>query len=67
MAGRGQFKCTGPAGLLMASVIEYVENGGEHDTQPLSVTMPLTGHEIDASFYSRLRKQSDETSGTVMG
>ncbi len=51
----------------MASVIEYVENGGEHDTQPLSVTMPLTGHEIDASFYSRLRKQSDETSGTVMG
>lgn len=95
-----QFKCTGPAGYLMASIIEcdlqtsllwnavgraltpdllasasppvflsrrYVENGGDQDAQPLALTLPLTGHEIDTSFYSRLRKQSDETSGTVMG
>jgi sarcosine oxidase subunit beta len=62
-----QFKCTGPAGLLVSSIIDYVENGGEHDEEPLHVAMPITGHEIDASFYSRLRAQSHETSGTVMG
>ena len=89
-----QFKCTGPAGYLMASIIEcvrivlycelqwnarserlpfvflpcrYVENGGNQDAKPLALTLPLTGHDIDTSFYSRLRKQSDQTSGTVMG
>ena len=45
----------------------YVENGGDQDAEPLVLTLPLTGHDIDTSFYSRLRKQSDETSGTVMG
>ena len=48
-------------------VCRYVENGGDQDAEPIAVTMPLTGHEIDSSFYSRLRTQSDETSGTVMG
>eukprot|EP01043_Picozoa_sp_COSAG02_P066526 COSAG02_NODE_10385_length_1952_cov_1.862925_3_plen_63_part_00 len=53
-----------PSGFLNC---RYVENGGDQDAEPLTLTLPLTGHDIDSSFYSRLRKQSDQTSGTVMG
>ena len=53
--------------IWLALSCRYVENGGDQDADPLTLTLPLTGHEIDTSFYSRLRKQSDETSGTVMG
>jgi sarcosine oxidase subunit beta len=62
-----QFKCNGPAGQLMAALIEYCENGHDHDAQPLQHLLPLSGETIDTSFFSRLRTQSSETSGTVMG
>ena len=48
--------------------LDHCENSGaNHDVSPMQLELPLSGQTIDTSFFSRLRAQSDETSGTVMG
>jgi glycine/D-amino acid oxidase-like deaminating enzyme len=61
-----QFKNAPVVGQFLASIIVQTENGADHDTQPVIFTAPHTGHEIDLSAFSRLRKPSDN-SGTVLG
>ncbi len=62
-----QYKNAPIAGKMMAELIEYVENGGDHDTTPMQMTLPYTGHVIDTGFYSRLRKINEESSFSVLG
>ena len=62
-----QYKNAPIAGKLMAGLVEYCENGADHDTRPLRFKMPYTGVEIDAGFYSRKRPINTESSFSVLG
>ena len=62
-----QFKNAGVVSDLMGSLVEYVENGNDHDGQPLQLPLRYTGHRLDSALFSRLRGTSAETSGSVLG
>jgi sarcosine oxidase subunit beta len=62
-----QFKNAGPAGHLMAELIDRCEAGHDHDRDPIKVTGRYTGLELDAGFYSRLRQINQESSFSVLG
>ena len=62
-----QYKNAPIAGKLMAALIDYCENGGDHDTAPLRFELPYIGRAIDAGFYSRKRKINEESSFSVLG
>lgn len=61
-----QFKNAPVIGSLMHTVIDTVENGRDHDVDPVHYTCPHTGHVVDLGAFSRKRVLA-ETSGTVMG
>src|SRR4029078_3137662 len=50
-----QFKNAPVVGLMMSSRVNRVASGQDHDAEPVRVTLPRTGSEIDMSAYSRLR------------
>jgi len=60
------FKTAPVIGAVMAQLIDSCETGRDHDRDPLRVTLPRTGFELDVSFFSRLRG-AHVTSGTVLG
>lgn len=62
-----QFKNASGAGHLMAELIEAVEAGHDHDTDPLQVEMPYTGLVLDVGFYSRNRALNPDSTYTVLG
>lgn len=62
----GWFKAAPLIGLLMAHLIEGVENGRDHDQSPVKVKLPFSGNEIDLGFFSRNRTPH-KTSMTVIG
>jgi len=62
-----QYKNAPIAGKMMASLIDYCENGGDHDSNPLQFTLPYIKREIDVGFYSRKRKINEESSFSVLG
>ena len=62
-----QYKNAPIAGILMAELIEAVEGGHDHDADPLKLTLPYVGREIDAGFYSRKREVNEESSFSVLG
>ncbi len=62
-----QFKNAAGAGHLMATLIDAVEKGQNHDVDPVQVKMPYTGVVLNAGFYSRLRELNSKSSHTVMG
>lgn len=51
---------------LLAAIIEAVESGRDHDTNPVTCQFERTGLVADLGQYSRLRDVT-ATSGTVMG
>ena len=51
-----QFKNAPVVGHLMAELIDQVQNGHDHDADPVKVKSVYTGVELDAGFYSRLRE-----------
>ncbi|WP_055480173.1 NAD(P)/FAD-dependent oxidoreductase [Sphaerimonospora mesophila] len=61
-----QFKNAPIVGLIMHTLITACENGRDHDTDPVQLRLPYTGHVADLGHYSR-RREMNETSGTVMG
>ena len=61
-----QFKNAPVIGSLMHAIIDAVENGRDHDIDPVHYTCPRTGHVVDLGAFSRKRVLA-ETSGTVMG
>lgn len=62
-----QFKNAGPAGHLMAELIERCEAGHDHDAQPLTVTGRYTGLQFDLGAFSRRRAVNRNSSFTVSG
>ena len=61
-----QFKNAPGAGLVMAHLINQVENGADHDSNPVTYSCPKTKKEINLGTFSRKRARNT-TSGTVMG
>ena len=62
-----QYKNAPIAGKMMAALIDYVEGGADHDTQPLIFELPYIKHMIDVGFYSRRRPINKESSFSVLG
>jgi sarcosine oxidase subunit beta len=62
-----QFKNAGVVGHLMAEVIDAVEKGHDHDSDPVKVKSRYTGLELNAGFYSRLREINENSSFSVNG
>lgn len=62
-----QFKNAPLVGKLMATLIGEVENGHDHDTDPVTYKCRYTGHAIDLGSFSRRREVNPYSTGTVMG
>jgi len=62
-----QFKNAPVVGHAMAELIARVEQGHDHDTDPVSVTCRYTGTALDLGFYSRLREINRDSSYSVNG
>ena len=62
-----QYKNAPIAGKLMAALIGYCENGGDHDMNPVQFELPYIGRSVDAGFYSRKRKINKASSFSVLG
>ena len=50
----------------MAELIDAVEKGHDHDSDPLQVTARYTGVELDMGFYSRLREINETRASPSM-
>jgi sarcosine oxidase, subunit beta len=62
-----QFKNAPLVGLMMATLVTAVENGHDHDAEPVTYKCQRTGHSLDLGAFSRKREINAESSGTVMG
>lgn len=62
-----QFKNAPIAGQMMASLIEQVESGHDHDLNPVRYKGVYTGLEVDMGAFSRKRAINSDSSSTVMG
>ncbi|USX52820.1 FAD-binding oxidoreductase [Lentzea sp. HUAS12] len=62
-----QFKNAPVVGQVMAELIGRVENGADHDAEPVRFLAPRTGLEIDLGAFSRRRSTNAASTGTVMG
>ncbi|WP_406631258.1 NAD(P)/FAD-dependent oxidoreductase [Amycolatopsis sp. WGS_07] len=62
-----QFKNAPVVGRLLTTLIEHVENGADHDAEPVRFLAPHTGAKIDLGAFSRRRSPNTGSSGTVMG
>ncbi|MDN6748405.1 MAG: FAD-binding oxidoreductase [Brevibacterium sp.] len=61
-----QFKNAPMVGELMAGLIDAVENGHDHDDDPVQIPLECTGRTLNLGTFSRLRSPAG-TSGNVMG
>lgn len=62
-----QFKNAPVVGQLMATLITAVEDGHDHDAEPIRFTAPRTGNLLELAAYSRLRPVDDRGPTSVMG
>ncbi|MYS81140.1 NAD(P)/FAD-dependent oxidoreductase [Embleya scabrispora] len=62
-----QFKNAPLVGQLMATLIDRVESGADHDADPVRFVGRHTGETIDLGAFSRRRPVNTASSGTVMG
>ncbi|CAN5775901.1 FAD-binding oxidoreductase [soil metagenome] len=62
-----QFKNAGVAGHCMAELIEAVEGGHDHDTDPLKVSGRYTGVDLHLGSFSRNRAINPDSSFSVNG
>lgn len=62
-----QFKNAPIVGHCLAELIDAVEGGHDHDADPLTVTGPHTGLELDLGFYRRNRAINPDSSFSVNG
>jgi sarcosine oxidase, subunit beta len=62
-----QFKNAPMAGLMMATLITAVENGHDHDAEPVAYRCRRTGNVIDLGAFSRKRQINADSTGTVLG
>lgn len=62
-----QFKNASVAAYCMVELIKAVEDGHDHDRDPLRVAQRFTGLEIDLSAFSRNREINEASSFSVLG
>jgi len=62
-----QFKNAPIIGSIMDRVIDAVDNGHDHDNDPVHYTCPHTGHDLNLGSFSRKREINSDSTGTVMG
>ena len=62
-----QYKNAPVAGVMMSNLIESVEDGLDHDYQPLQLNLRYINRKINMGFYSRNRKVNQESSMSVLG
>jgi sarcosine oxidase, subunit beta len=62
-----QFKNAAPVGYMMTQIINAVENGHDHDAEPVQYPAIYTKLQINTGFYSRLREINQESSFSVSG
>jgi sarcosine oxidase, subunit beta len=62
-----QFKNAPLAGRFMAALIDAVENGHDHDADPVHYPGGYTGTTVSLGTFSRKRPVNTASSGTVMG
>ncbi len=62
-----QFKNAAIAGKMMAALVEWCENGGDHDAGPMRFRLPRIDRDIDTGFYSRRRPVNEQSSFSVLG
>jgi sarcosine oxidase, subunit beta len=62
-----QFKNAPLAGRFMANIIDAVENGHDHDADPVHYTGSYTDVVVNLGTFSRKRPVNTASSGTVMG
>lgn len=62
-----QYKNAGVAGACMAQLVEAVEGGHDHDSDPLVVAGRYTGLEINMGSFSRNREINPNSSFSVNG
>jgi sarcosine oxidase, subunit beta len=62
-----QFKNAPLAGRFIATLVDGVEAGRDHDAQPLHYRCEHTGSDINLGAFSRKRPVNTDSSGTVMG
>jgi len=62
-----QFKNAPVAGKLMAELIEQVEGGRDHDTDPVTMPLTFTRRTCDIGFFSRRRTLNPDSSYSVIG
>ncbi|HXV98603.1 MAG TPA: FAD-dependent oxidoreductase [Anaerolineae bacterium] len=62
-----EFKNAPPVGYMMSELIHRVENGQDHDQDPVKYKAVYTGLELNVGFYSRNREINPESSFSVNG
>ena len=62
-----QFKNAPVAGQIMAAIVDAVENGHDHDADPVRFHARHTGSVINLGVFSRKRAHNLASSGTVLG
>ncbi|ANY09380.1 NAD(P)/FAD-dependent oxidoreductase [Pseudonocardia sp. HH130630-07] len=62
-----QFKNAPVAGRFLAAIVTAVENGHDHDADPVGYRGEHTGLTVDLGAFSRRRELNPDSSGTVMG
>jgi sarcosine oxidase subunit beta len=62
-----QFKNAPVVGPLMGALIDVVEGGHDHDSDPVTYTCHHTGQEVGLGFFSRKRTPSRQTTDSVRG
>ena len=55
------------SGKSNLKLIEYCENGNDHDKKPLSINLKYIDKDINLKFYSRNRQINQESSMSVLG
>jgi sarcosine oxidase subunit beta len=62
-----QFKNAPIIGSLMDQIIDAVENGHDHDQDPVHYLCSHTGLDVNLGTFSRKRAVNKDSSGTVLG
>ena len=62
-----QFKNCHIAAYCLTKLIQAVEGGHDHDADPVKVSMPYTGLELDMGVFSRNREINKDSSFSVLG
>jgi sarcosine oxidase subunit beta len=62
-----EFKNAPPVGYMMSELVDRVENGQDHDNDPVKYNAVYTGFELNIGFYSRNREINPESSFSVNG